>query len=194
MAKWTYHIIEVPKDPRLCCIEHKAEEIIKSWRLGKGVPLGSDFPPDAQFQMDKRSGNIVTDFLCNILALLMISPKMRKLMEKEGVTDVEYLPFVLLNKKGKVVSREYCVANLLGGVECVDPNSSDYMKSRIEPDQIGHVFKLNLLFDKIPDDKKLFRLREKPRTFIIRSDFLAMLRENDVTGLETLDLNTKILI
>lgn len=192
MANWDYHILTEAWDPRSCYIDRISGTIIRNWRLIKGVLIGADFPPDATFRMSKQGGNIITDFLDNALSLMMISSKVRNLMNEEGGSDVEYLPFVLLNKKGKVVSTEYCVANLLGGVDCFDPVRSDYEEEPLSPSQVGNLYSLNLVFDKIPEDKKLFRLKQKLTTVIIRSDFLEVLRKNNVAGIATLDLNTEL--
>jgi hypothetical protein len=190
----TYHIITFTEDARACSIKRKPATIIKNWRLRKGVPLGRDFPPTAEFEMDKRAGEMAPDFLDNIFSLLMVSPKARHLMQEAGVTDMEYLPFVLLNKKGKAVSSEYCVANLLGGVDCLDAERSKFEMSPMDPTQIANLYRLSLRTDRIPQDKKLFRLQQMMHEYIIRSDLLALFKEHGVTGLSTLDLDTDIIL
>lgn len=190
----TYHIISFPDDPKACSIERRPAGIVKSWRLKKGMPLGGDLPPTAEFQMDKGAGEWAPDFLDNILSLLMVSAKVRSLLETAGVNDVEYLPFVLLNKKGKAVSRDYCIVNLLGGVDCLNAERSEFDMSAMEPDQIANLYRLNLHLDKIPPDKKLFRLQQMKHEYIIRSDLLSLLTEHGVTGLTKLDLDTEIIL
>jgi hypothetical protein len=156
--------------------------------------MGSNFPPGARYQMDKRAGDVSPDVLPNTLSYLMISSKVRALFERVEVKDVEYLPFVLLDKKGKVVSRDYCIANLLGGVDCFDAERSEFEMSAMEPDQIFALDKLNLRTEKIPEDRKLFRLQQMLTTYIIRADLVELLRQEGVTGFTTLDLDTDILL
>lgn len=194
MPNWTFHILEDSDDERFCSLEQRPDTIIKSWRLKEGLPMGEDFPPDAVFRMDKRAGNVAPDFLPNIFSFLMVSPKVRSLFEKAEVNGVEYLPFVLQDKKGKAISRDYCVANLLGGIDCLDSERSKFKMSPMDPSQIFTLYKLNLRTDKVPTNVKLFRLGQQLTTYIIRSDLLEMLRNEGITGFTTLDLDTDVIL
>jgi hypothetical protein len=194
MPSFNFHIVVTPNDPRFCSIKRKPETILKAWRLREGVLLGPDFPASARFEMDKRAGDMTPDLLPNVLSLLMISPKVRAVFEEARVSDVEYCPFELANKRGAVVSREYTVANLLGSVSCLDASRSKFDEDPLEPGGIANLYKLNLRVDQIPEDKKLFRLMQMTHRFIIRSDLLQLLREREVTGLATLDLDTNIIL
>ena len=194
MPSFNFHIITTPNDPRFCDIKRKPETILKAWRLRKGVPMGPDFPATARFEMDKRAGELAPDLLPNVLSLLMISPKVRAVFEAARVSEVEYLPFELANKRGAVVGREYSVANLIGSVDCLDAARSKFDESALETGSIANLYRLNLHFDQIPKDKKLFRLKQMMHRFIIRSDLLQLLREAEVTGLATLELDTDIIL
>ncbi|RKH10542.1 hypothetical protein D7X74_27345 [Corallococcus sp. CA047B] len=194
MPSFNFHIVTTPYDPRFCSIKRTPETILKDWRLLEGVPFGPDFPATSRFEMDKRAGEMAPDLLPNILSLLMISPRVRTLFEAERVSDVEYLPFELANKRGSVVSRDYAVANLIGSVDCLDAARSKFDEDPLEPGGIANLYRLNLHLDRIPADKKLFRLKQMMHEFIIRSDLLQLLREQGVTGLATLDLDTEIIL
>ncbi|HYO55691.1 imm11 family protein [Archangium sp.] len=194
MNKWTFHILQDSDDDRFCSIKHDPDTVTQSWRLHEGLPMGTHFPPAAKYRMDKRAGNIAPDFLPNSLSYLMISPKVRTLLEKAEVGGVEYLPFVLQDIRGKIISRDYCVANPLGGVDCLDAERSKFEMSAMEPDQIFALYKLNLRIDKIPTDIKLFRLKQMLTTYIIRSDLLELLRTEGITGFTTLDLDADIIL
>ncbi|MCY1030185.1 hypothetical protein OV207_01865 [Corallococcus sp. BB11-1] len=194
MPNFKFHIVTSPYDPRFCAIKRKPETILKAWRLREGALFGADFPSTARFEMDKRAGDMTPDLLPNVLSLLMISSRVRALFEAERVSDVEYLPFELANKRGSVVSRDYSVANLIGGVDCLDAARSKFDEDPLEPGGIANLYKLNLHLDRIPEDKKLFRLKQMMHEFIIRSDLLQLLREQGVTGLATLDLDTEIIL
>ncbi|CAM4135281.1 hypothetical protein G4177_00440 [Corallococcus sp. ZKHCc1 1396] len=194
MPNFKFHIVTSPDDPRFCSIKRKPETILKAWRLREGVLFGADFPSTARFEMDKRAGEMAPDLLPNVLSLLMISPRVRSLFEAERVSDVEYLPFELASKRGSVVSRDYAVANLIGSVDCLDAARSKFDEDPLEPGGIANLYKLNLHLDRIPEDKKLFRLKQMMHEFIIRSDLLQLLREQGVTGLTTLDLDADIIL
>ncbi len=192
MRDHDFHILQDSDDERFCSIEHDPDDVTQSWRLHEGLPMGAHFPSGAKYQMDKRAGNVAPDFLPNTLSYLIISSKVRALFERVEVKDVEYLPFVLLDKKGKVVSEDYCIVNPLGGVDCFDAERSEFEMSAMEPEQIFALDKLNLRTDEIPEDRKLFRLQQMLTTYIIRSDLLELLRNEGVTGFTTLDLDTDI--
>jgi len=48
--------------------------------------------------------------------------------------------------------------------------------------------------DKIPEQRSLFRIKEHPRSFIIRVDLLGKLAAAEVTGLGVLDLDSPVML
>jgi hypothetical protein len=189
-----YHILEQSHDPKLCIVTHHPPTLKKAWLLDATAPLGDAFPLDATYKVDLRAGHMVADILPNFLLVLMVSGRMRALMEEADIKNVEYLRFSLLDKKRKPVGQDFYIAHLIGSVDCFDAERSKVRMSHIRPGQIADIYRLNLLLDKIPPEQKLFRLQQRPATFIIRSDFLQVLQAQGITGYRILNLDTDVII
>lgn len=188
----TYRIIKpFVDDRRFAWLSNQPTSIERPWRLTEGVPIGTDLPPDTEFPMDPDYGDMLTDFVLNTINVLIVSNKVRAIFKNEAVANIEYLPIVILDKKGRVKSEDFSVANLLGSVDCLDAENSVYEDDPLAEGQITNVQRLNILIEKVAKDIKLFRLKQKHTCFIIRDDLLKSLHDHGVTGLETFDMNTQ---
>lgn len=195
MEKFKYHILVYSDDPKYCEVDEDAEGVEDEWNLSEGVKMGSSFPADASYHLSKDSkGTKLSDFLVNTINLLMISQKVKDLMGQEEISNVEFLPFTLYDKKGRIINRKYFIANVLGTIDCLDLDNSIYTRSALDPDRIMIFEKVVLHTGKIPKDRKLFRLKERPTLHIIRSDFAEVLAQNNVTGMALLHLGEDIII
>lgn len=141
-----------------------------SYLLHEGISVKSWFPTDTVFQLADHHGIKLTDSIPNTLHLLIVSEKMKGVLEEKSSAEIEFLPVRIRNQRGRVLQEPYFIANILGTVECVDRERSKFWCSDIRPDQVFHFYRLTLDGEKIPSDAKLFRLREKSNLVIIRED------------------------
>lgn len=193
--KHAYHIIKsVVSDRRFAWLSKRSSSIKKRWKLTEGVPMGEDFPPEAEFPIDPKWGDMLADVVPNVFNVLIVSKKLRDILQSENVSDVEYLPFVILDKKGRIKSKDYCVANLIGSVDCLDAANSLYKKDALEEGQIRAIERLNIIKEKVSEDKKLFRLAQRRHLFIIRNDLLQRLQGDEITGMETYEMGSRVFI
>ncbi len=184
MSNFKYYIHGLNLDEKVGSIEF-LPGVDNNYKLNEGVKMGADFPSSVELSIAPDSGNIITDFIDNIDKLIIPSEEAKELLIKEGMTDevVEYLPFNLKNKNGRLVKdKQYHVANLLRSVDCLDRKKSDYA-ARKDGSKIVVIRKLYLDEKKIPEDAKLFRLGECPKYIIIRSDLLQAIQDAGLTGL-----------
>jgi hypothetical protein len=184
MTKLNYYVSALKRDPKWGLIEF-LPGVNRAYRLKEGVRMGDDFPASVELAISPSSGNLIPDFIPNVNKQLMISEPVRKLFESEGLTDelVEYLPFILKNKKGRVVDApRYCVANPLRKINCLDRKRSKYA-ARDDGVTIVVMEVLHLLEESIPADAKLFRLGELPSMILLRSDLADRIREANFIGL-----------
>ncbi len=195
MEVFEYYILTHSIDPKYCLIEDEAKGVEEEWNLIEGNRMGDNFPEDAAYYMSHdHKGMKLSDFLSNYINLLMISNKVRDLMRQEGITDVEFLPFTLYDKKGRIASQEHCIANMLGTIDCLDLENSIFVRSHLDPEDVLYFKKVALKTKKIPSDKKLFRLKEMSELHIVRSDFVTALRENSITGYRLINLGEAVFI
>ena len=189
-----YKILKVPPLEELGFIEQEVKGVTQAWRLGEGERMGNMFPTQASYPLSKnRKGMKLTDFIPNKFSRLIVSEKVRKLLEAEPL-DIEWLPVSIIDKKDHVVDVPYAIAHVLGTVDCVDLERSEYDRSSFSPEQFLVIRRLVLREDKIPEQRSLFRIKEYPRTFIIRVDLLEKLAAAGVTGLGVLDLDSPVML
>ncbi len=202
--KYTYYTFDFSKDPKLGIIEdidNVENEFIDDFMLNEGISVKTNFPSDCELQFDNDGGDFVTDFIENIDELVLISERTKTIFEKfiKNEESIEYLPFNLLNRKGKPASEiPYYIANTLMNISnCID---FEAIKEKavcygIKDDErtIGGVFYIDgkvsrftvicLKEKELPEDAVLFRIGELPNHIVIRSDLVDALKKAGVTNL-----------
>jgi hypothetical protein len=156
-------------------------------RLKSGEKVGEDFLSKLEIQMTKDAGNELTDFLYSVDRLLVVSLKVRKFLEDKqfGSDEIEYIPFKLKDKKGKLLTEQYCVVNPLLKITCLDTEKSDcnLFTNPVDGSQRWNVESIVVREEAIPPELRLFRLAEDTSQILIRSDLLAAIKKAKFTGL-----------
>ncbi len=183
---YTYSVSVFSSDPRVIMIE-EFEGVGYPYLLKDGVRLGigDEFPEDAVFEVSEDTGDMITDFISNVSRQVIISEKVKAYFIENGLTDevVEYLPFRLKNKRGRVEKdRFFYIANALLKVDCLDLEKSDYFQNKKKTEVIG-VDMVVIDKGKVPDDAIFFRLGEETSRIVFRSDFVEKLKAEGFTGL-----------
>ena len=184
-SAYDYFVSTFSSDPRVAAIE-RLKGVDYDYLLNEGVHLGvgDDFPEDAVFEVAEGSGDIVTDFISNISSNVIISERVKRFFQENGLTNeiVEYLPFKLKNKLGRIeADRYFYIANALLKIDCLDLKKSNCLINK--RNKIVRVKVLEVDKSKIPDDAIFFRLSEEPSRILFRSDFVEKLKSSGFTGL-----------
>ncbi|KFA87217.1 imm11 family protein [Archangium violaceum] len=181
----TYYTFKNSHDPRAAEIVELPDKVEKYYYLKRGRTMKPHFPPSTALCLYEEAGDMLTDFISNPDRVLYVSRRTQELLVRNGLPDdsIEYLPFVLHDKRGRVVREQYYIANPLMCISCFDLKSSRYWLESDEPPEIGDVEQLRLREDQLPADAKLFRVAEFPRLMVIRSDLLEAMRREGLTGL-----------
>lgn len=143
---------------------------MRSFQLCEGMPVASWFRPDSPFDLSEDYGTKLADHVPNTLGFLMVSAKLRELLERHAGAQIEFLPITLRNQRKQLVKKPYFIANLLGSVDCVDMRRSEFSRSAIRKDQVRRFYHLVLDEKRIGPEDKLFRLSESKRTIVARED------------------------
>jgi hypothetical protein len=178
-----YYTFKMSNDTSLAFID-EFEGIASPWDLKEGVRLGEKFPPTVKAYLDKRYGDLLTDYLSNTSKMVPISEKMKTIFEDSGLNEkrVEYLPFQLYNLKKRKVKKQYYIANALEKVYCIDQARSKL--SWNSEDEINDVEILYLDHNRIPKESCFFRLEEAPKYIVIGENLVNKLKAADISGLE----------
>ncbi|WIG94990.1 DUF1629 domain-containing protein [Myxococcus sp. SDU36] len=195
-----YHLIHLMprEDQNFCFIDDKPEGIgIKSYKLGKGLPLGSDYPPNARvFMTDRYKGIQVSDLIENACNLLIVSKRVKEVIERINKAPTEYLPLSIYNHKKRAASTDYFIINPLGTFDCLNLETSDIVYHN---DKVVDV--RNFVLDplKLENAPHLFRVQEDSYTYIISEQLRQELRTLDprptnffITELEQVPSHTKL--
>jgi hypothetical protein len=161
-----YQITTMQKDsPDFCYVRKEPAELgLKSWKLGKGVAFGDEYPSVVRLKMaEEDPGMQLTSFIGNTCGMLVVDRAvcdvMRSLVKAE---EVEFLKASIVNHRGRVASNDYYIVNPLGVQDVLN-----LKKSKIEyldKDVVG-IDELVLDPKKLAGKPHLFRLREEPRWY-----------------------------
>ncbi|CAM3567839.1 hypothetical protein G4177_26125 [Corallococcus sp. ZKHCc1 1396] len=160
---------------------------------GLGVRMGDIYPPGLRFQMAKEEKGLkVADVIPNALGYLMVSARMKALLEQHAGGEVEFLRFTLLNHRGRVASEDCYIANLIGTQDCVDMARSEGDASEFNPRRLVFVRRLVLDETKVTPEARLFRTTTVPSIPIIRGDLKDLFEREGVTGPTLYPVGTEV--
>ncbi len=204
MGKYKYYKFDHTDDPKSGIIK-KLRGVDKTYKLKEGIFVQEFFPENCELSLHESGGDLVTDIIDNIYRIVIISSAAKAIFEEFGLTEdtVEYLPFALLNKKGKTASESpFYIANTLYKIDCLDfdrikeaaeeecdeddPECAFYdgiYYNNSSKETVSDLAYLYLKEDELPEDAIFFRVGECPEYIIIRSDLVEALENGGMTGL-----------
>lgn len=167
-----------PDDKALAFVQDPPEELgIRDYYMRKGIRMGDLYPPDVKLRLSKRAPGIkLSSLLGNTLSYLILNSHAKDIFVKTGESEIETLPFTLINHKGRVHSKDYWILNPIGTFDCVNRDASKikYL-DETKKDIVGIAWAAgSLVFDskKMQNAPDLFRVPEKP-SLIFMSERLA---------------------
>lgn len=122
-----------------------------------------------------------TDNLVSAPAVgLLLNSKVRNLFATLDINNIQYFPAHLRDSDSGQINRDYCLANIIGAISCVD-------KSLSEPDlfdsgAIRFIDKLVLALGNNKDYGHIFRLADFLPLLVISDKLKQVLENNQVTG------------
>ena len=131
---------------------------------------------------------ILEDYQFNITGIPLFSSKLRQALLEIGIDYIEYFKANLITKKGRIISDDYKIANIVCNVECFDWNNSKYDDSYQEYGLVSHVDYLVIDKSKIQGEL-LFRMEEAPRILLVGEELKKHLESKKITGIRFTPLN-----
>ncbi len=166
-----FFILGPARDDEFCKIDMVAQDFPSMNPARRGRSMVDTWPKDARLKMERRHKGIkVPDVVLNPHRCLMVTDRMKRLLQEHIATPVEYLPFTLVNHKGRVADDAMWVVNLLDSVACVDMEKTDGSESPFYPGEFQDLLELHVLEEKLPSDRAIFRLKECPEVLLVRDD------------------------
>nr|WP_163781128.1 DUF1629 domain-containing protein [Myxococcus vastator] len=144
------------------------------------------------FEMSRRlGGKVVHDYVENSLGYLIVSERVRSVLEHLATAPIEYLPLRITDHKGRLHPHAFFIVNVLGHVACADRTRSQYLESSMRPGQFCDLTRLYLDTDRVDARKNIFRLAELPRVILVREDLAEALHQCGSAGGELLPMGSE---
>jgi hypothetical protein len=178
------YFVLMTKGPGAGVIEMYPPKSPEAWKFQEGQSLIKQFPKGAaiQFSDNFPEARKLYDFQDNILSALIISEKVRKLLESLKITNAEYLPVDIKDHKGQVIGKDYAILNLLGTEDAIDMEKGVYRMSNLDEDQIGRVKKLVINEKGIRPGMKMFRCTRERQLVLINEEVHQAFVKAGLTG------------
>lgn len=171
-------------DSELLFLDQEPEVMgLDGYCLAAGEPIGSAYPADVKIQpSEERTGIQLCSLLGNNFNYLIVSGAMKELIAQHcAKAAIEYLPFTLMDHRGRVRSRDYFFVNPLGGIDAVDVDASDIKYHR--SGAIVGIRKLVLDSRKLREAPGLFRLKQDLQLYVVSEPLARAFQERGFTNL-----------
>jgi hypothetical protein len=145
---------------------------VKYHRLVHGEEISRDWPKEVTLAMSPdKPGTQLSSMIGNTLSFLLLHRELKNLVASEherrgGKWNIEYLPFTLINHKGKA-NRDYFMVNPIGVYDCVNDALSVITYFKGNRDKVVGIDRLVLDPNKLVDAPPLFRVRQCPGGYFV---------------------------
>ena len=187
-----YFILYEKKDSSFCVVTDRRDSFDKIWYPSEGLRMGEFAPENLKLHMSEDfSGIVPSDFIRNNMGYQLIVDKVKTILDQHTRVEIEYIPFDLINHKGRAVKENCYIMNLIGTVDCVDREKTEGEESPMEEGEYQFIDRLFLHEDKIGAEKNIFRIDAMPHLLIIRKDLKALFERHGVTGVQYIEVGTE---
>ena len=177
-----YSTLVVPLRQDHCSVLSAPPEMTDRFKAATGVRLGDAYASQTFCMADEVPGLLVGDFVHNALGFLMVRDRVRELLATHATAEIEWLPFRLLNHKGRVAEERAWIANVIGTCDCVDLARTTGTPKAGRPGQFLEITELHLDESRIDPQRNIFRIAARPRVVVVRDDLRAALEAAQTTG------------
>jgi hypothetical protein len=86
-------------------------------------------PPAFELVGNSDSPSTLSDVLLTSFQMQVWSPRLVSLFDNLGIQNVQYLPITINNRETKTKEASYRIANILGAIDCLDLENSQYRRA-----------------------------------------------------------------
>lgn len=181
-----YYLVLPINNGEYCLLDAMPGDIEDSWYFSEGIKYELPFPDDAVFKFDDISPAVqVSDYLENCDQILVLSEKLKDLVEKNCSFPTEFFEVSILNhKKREVKGIKYYLANIIGTIDCVDESKTEGMFSSFNEGMYDSINKIYFDETKIQEGAKIFRTKSFPSVMIVSEEIKKMFEKEGITGIK----------
>ena len=171
-------------DKSLAFISSYVENIgLAAYRPAKGKRVGEKYPENAEIHLQSEDPGIkLYSLIGNTHSYLIVDTAVKDTIVEfcpDDETEIEMLPFTLINHKKRVHSKDYWIINPIGTFDCVNRSASEI--EFLDDDIVGvdkYVFDPKKL-EKAPH---LFRVPEDPTEYFISQSLAKAFKDKQFTN------------
>jgi hypothetical protein len=191
-----YFILYHQKADRYCGILKRPADMQFKAPPARGKRAGDRYQDGQKFQMAPEiPGTEVPDVIRNAVRYLMVSARMKSLLEEHATAEIEFLRFTLLDHQGQVAKDDCYLANVLGTVDCVDMERTEGTVGETRKGvRIERLRKLYLRDEAVDPGRNIFRIAPMPAVIVVREDLKAALEAAQITGAEFFPMGADVRI
>ncbi len=185
-------------DPQLCVLDAVPEGVgVKYSRISQGREIGPEYPADAKIHMSPdRTGLKLGSLLGNTNSFLQLHRDVKELIATEharrgGKSVIEYLPFVLINHKGRPHSSDYFLVNPIGSRDCLNRKLSVVRYFEGDPEKVVGIDRLVVDPDKLKDAPPVFRIKETIDEYVFDEELKTAIEARGFTNLSFREIEQK---
>ena len=156
-----------------------------SFRIKEEKSIAGWWPEEVVLDLSLDYGGIkLSDSIPNAVGVHIVSEKLKGILEEACGETIDFYPVTIRNQKGRLVKKPYYLAHLRLVIGAMDWDKSDATVNAIHPECAGRIRRLVLDEKKIPENTKLFALKEKAKIWLISRELAVKIyREHDCRGM-----------
>ncbi|MBT8143817.1 MAG: hypothetical protein KJO55_03890 [Gammaproteobacteria bacterium] len=190
MEQADFVIWDAAADPGVCSVV-KIINFDKPYLLDDGKPLAADFPGDVGLLMDPDTpeDSLLADNLLNPMALIVVSAKLKQLLEERGLQKTEYLPVAIIDHRNRPVDEPYFIVHPINHVQCLDVDASGGEWDLIDDTVLESVERVVLDTPRLEQGRELFRPFPLTDIVVVSRELADTIDTADISGCEWLELS-----
>lgn len=143
-------------------------------------------PVQLQFSDDYTEFTELYDFVANTDNILIVSDRVKKILEASSASALEFIPAEILNHEDALIGKDYSIIHFLKRQPIIDMGKSNYKVSSFDASKIQSIDHLCIDISAIEQTATLFRASTEDYTNFITDDLLLKLTEAKITGIKTI--------
>lgn len=171
----------------ICCESNELYDVDR-YDVEKGIFI-NNWDDGITFYYDPQEGDRETDYLGNDLGWLIISEKLKLVLENHKIMGIQYLPIKVKNKLDSKQLNNYYVANIYNLVDALDLQKSDYSIFELDENEKIFSVKVHVLEEEKLKGLDIFRLKEDHIPKFVSKNIVNLIKENDITGFEFIEVS-----
>jgi hypothetical protein len=155
-----------------------------------GRAFGSSFPPNVEFLMNPETPreNLLTDNLKNSHSVLVLSERLKDLLEARQLKAVEYHGVTILDHKGKAVAPKYFMVHPYDDVDCLNTAASQPTYGTIRKETIYRLKRVVLDPARVDRERELFKIRDFADLVFVSRELAKAITDAKFTSVEWMEI------